>query len=688
MTSERPQTHSIKDIYNVGTRFLLRRSADELAWIPGISHTRNLVNNGVNTVGELFDGDLNQTKNLKDLKRGLESHTDLIYDIFHSDGFDMETGLKTVTLPINYDAGRPFIDNARAFIKDLHDTVVSEGDNSSISKTSFAYTIKEIYVYNPNHPECASYADIARKFNCTSFNINYKLLTMRKHLRSLFKGETVEIEDVCFRADPRMISDLERFADMVGNTISVESFKRKSGASDGRTLSFLTDILGMNTTAGVSGKKIPCVSKHPQKLIDTSIGTLLEFFRSNVIHIRYDHEFRIFLEKTFGDTPDLVDAFNSLVKHSDEFVWSNEDGEEVVALRWDLLEFIPARICRILFDNNCPVTSFINPQHVGLDIGCGIDLEIFDRPLDRKDYALFEHRLRMEIPSGFNINRERQFEMKPFLKYLRQELSSARQSSGGLVNHLELTGERELEDWIRSVGMDKGVFYKSVGSIGGGNHFMEYDEGDGRFAFTVHTGSRHLGLKVFNKWDRIAQRNPNAPGYLVDENLKGYLTDMVIAQAYARFNREVVLGKAAKIMHKINGARVEGYIRTTHNYVDFRDMILRKGAIRSYAGELMVIPFNMRDGIVVCEGRSNPEWNFSAPHGSGRCMSRANAKRNISMVEYHRQMEGIYTTSVTPETLDEAPGAYKDTDSILESLGQTCAVQYRMLPKINIKNAE
>lgn len=355
MTSERPQTHSIKDIYNVGTRFLLRRSADELAWIPGISHTRNLVNNGVNTVGELFDGDLNQTKNLKDLKRGLESHTDLIYDIFHSDGFDMETGLKTVTLPINYDAGRPFIDNARAFIKDLHDTVVSEGDNSSISKTSFAYTIKEIYVYNPNHPECASYADIARKFNCTSFNINYKLLTMRKHLRSLFKGggETVEIEDVCFRADPRMISDLERFADMVGNTISVESFKRKSGASDGRTLSFLTDILGMNTTAGVSGKKIPCVSKHPQKLIDTSIGTLLEFFRSNVIHIRYDHEFRIFLKKTFGDTPDLVDAFNSLVKNSDEFVWSIEDGEKVVALRWDLLEFIPARICRILFDNNC-----------------------------------------------------------------------------------------------------------------------------------------------------------------------------------------------------------------------------------------------------------------------------------------------------------------------------------------------
>ena len=200
----------------------------------------------------------------------------------------------------------------------------------------------------------------------------------------------------------------------------------------------------------------------------------------------------------------------------------------------------------IVIGFTCPVTSFVNPQHVGLDIGCGIDLELFDRPLEKKDYALFEYRLKKEIPSGFNINKQRQFEMKPFLKYLRQELSSARQSSGGLVNHLELTGERELEDWIRSVGMDKGMFYKSIGSIGG---------------------------------------------------------------------------------------RVEGYIRTTHNYVDFRDMMLRKGAIRSYSGELMVIPFNMRDGIVVCEGKSNPEWNFSAPHGSGRRMSRAEARRSISMAE-------------------------------------------------------
>ena len=270
------------------------------------------------------------------------------------------------------------------------------------------------------------------------------------------------------------------------------------------------------------------------------------------------------------------------------------------------------------------------PNTVGVDIGCGMLVV----KLGEKDInlSLLDRIINESVPSGFDVREQSQpKDMSPFM------LSR--------LNDLHKNTPVFDLDYIK----------RSLGTLGGGNHFMEYDEGDGRFAFTVHTGSRHLGLKVFNKWDRIAQRNPNAPGYLVDEDLRGYLTDMVISQAYARFNREVVLDKAAKIMHKINGARVEGYIKTTHNYVDFRDMILRKGAIRSYAGELMVVPFNMRDGIVVCEGRSNSEWNFSAPHGSGRCMSRADAKRHISMAEYHRQMQGIYTTSVTPDTLDEAP---------------------------------
>ncbi|MCQ2146436.1 MAG: RtcB family protein [Bacteroidales bacterium] len=342
----------------------------------------------------------------------------------------------------------------------------------------------------------------------------------------------------------------------------------------------------------------------------------------------------------------------------------------------------------IVIGFTCPVSTFINPSHVGLDIGCGIDLIFFDRPLPAKDYPIFEHRVRKEIPTGFSINKTRQFEMKGFLKYLRSELDKARQSAAGLVDYVDLSSEEALNEWIDSVGMDKGQFYKSIGSIGGGNQFREYDEGDGRYAFTVHTGSRHLGLKVFRKWDIIAQSNPNNPGYLVDEDFKGYLTDMVIAQAYARFNRKIILDKAAAIMHKISGAKVIGSIETAHNYVDFRDMVLRKGAIRSYEGELMVIPFNMRDGIAVCEGRSNPEWNFSAPHGSGRRMSRADARRHISVADYHDQMKGVYSTCINLSTIDEAPEAYKDTESILESLGQTCTIHYRMMPKINIKAAD
>lgn len=336
----------------------------------------------------------------------------------------------------------------------------------------------------------------------------------------------------------------------------------------------------------------------------------------------------------------------------------------------------------------CPVTSFINPQHVGLDIGCGIDLVLFDRPLPEKDYALFEHRLKKEIPSGFSINSRRVFEMKDFLKFLRQELSSARQSSGGLVRHMDLMGESDLNDWLDSIGMQPAIFYKSIGTIGGGNHFLEYDEGEGRCAVTVHTGSRHLGLKVFRKWDRIAQANPNNPGYLVDEDLKGYLTDMVIAQAYARFNRMMILDRVSEIMHRMTGAKVDGMIETTHNYVDFRDMMLRKGAIRSYAGELMVIPFNMRDGIAVCEGLSNPDWNCSAPHGAGRRMSRAEARRSITLSDYSRSMKDVYTTSVSMDTIDEAPGAYKDADSIVGLIGGTAKVIYRMKAKINIKAAD
>lgn len=336
----------------------------------------------------------------------------------------------------------------------------------------------------------------------------------------------------------------------------------------------------------------------------------------------------------------------------------------------------------IVIGFTCKVDNYVNPEHVGLDIGCGIDTEIFDRALPEKDYALFEHRLRKEVPMGPDIHKTRQFDMKPFLKFMRQELNRAYQSSGGRIDIIEWNNDDDVFDWMRSVGIQPAVFFKSIGTIGGGNHFMEYEESDDRWAFTVHTGSRGLGAKVFGKWSRIAA---SKGGYLSGKEMKAYLTDMVITQAYAKYNRKAVLDKAAEIIHKLCGAKVDGIIHTVHNYVDFGDMVLRKGAIRSYEGELIVVPFNMRDGVAICEGLSNEDWNWSAPHGSGRRMSRSEAHKTLKMKDYKEEMRGVFSTCICPETIDESPSAYKSTEEIINAIQPSCRILYRLKSKINLK---
>ena len=160
---------------------------------------------------------------------------------------------------------------------------------------------------------------------------------------------------------------------------------------------------------------------------------------------------------------------------------------------------------------------------------------------------------------------------------------------------------------------------------------------------------------------------------------------MVITQAYAKYNRKVVLDKAAEIIHKLCGAKVDGIIHTVHNYVDFGDMVLRKGAIRSYEGELIVVPFNMRDGVAICEGLSNEDWNWSAPHGSGRRMSRSEAHKTLKMKDYKEEMRGVFSTCICPETIDESPSAYKSTEEIINSIQPSCRILYRLKSKINLK---
>ena len=379
---------------------------------------------------------------------------------------------------------------------------------------------------------------------------------------------------------------------------------------------------------------------------------------------------------------------------------------------------------------SCPVGEYVNPSHVGVDVGCGIESIFFQKPLPKDKYALFEHRLKKAIPTGMKQHNETQFEEKEFLKFLNTEIQKAYQSSKGMINFIEFKKDKDIKDWCDRIGMDVPTFYHSICTLGGGNHFMEYDENDelGKFAFTVHTGSRNLGQKVHNHWAALASgpcfdkdacekeikefvaswkgatteipehlkairakyRVSDSDGYLRNEQLKGYLTDMVVAQAYAKYNRMKILEKASEIMNKIfqkdGGNKVIDHVASVHNYIDFQDMILRKGAIRSYKGEKMIIPFNMRDGLAICEGKSNEDWNCTAPHGSGRSLSRSKAKKDIKLDDFIEEMKGIYSTSVCKNTLDEAPDAYKPTDEIIENIKDTCNILFFMKPKINIKD--
>ena len=173
-------------------------------------------------------------------------------------------------------------------------------------------------------------------------------------------------------------------------------------------------------------------------------------------------------------------------------------------------------------------------------------------------------------------------------------------------------------------------------------------------------------------------------GYLSGEKLKGYLCDMVFCQLYAQYNHKTVQDIVKKILLKY-GIKVVDTIMTTHNYIDLEDHVLRKSAIRAYKGETILVPFNMRDGIAVCEGKSNSEWLNSCAHGAGRRMSRSKAKANISMDEFKTSMEGIYSTTVCQGTIDESPMAYKDTNEIANLIQETCEIKYMMKPKINIK---
>lgn len=378
----------------------------------------------------------------------------------------------------------------------------------------------------------------------------------------------------------------------------------------------------------------------------------------------------------------------------------------------------------IVIGFTCPAGNYVNPNHIGVDIGCQMSTIELSSPLNEDKYVEFEHKIRKNIPTGYDIHSKPIIDEKELFKYLNKEYQKACSFWPEMIDDVGRIDDRFISSMCRRIGMNEGIFYKSLGSIGGGNHFAEYGlSDDGRAFFTVHCGSRNFGVKVANYWvkrsnqvdykkyldseikrikttvsDRslwqnlieeakIQAKNLNPLGYLSGENLKGYLSDMVIAQAYAHYNHKTILDVINKILSKYKIKEVDR-INTIHNYISFEDHIIRKGAIQSYKGCKMIIPFNMRDGLAICEGKSNEDWNFSSPHGAGRIMSRIAARNKINLDEFKETMKGIYSTCIDVGTLDESPMAYKNTEEIIRLIEPTAEILFFVKPKINIKASD
>jgi tRNA-splicing ligase RtcB (3'-phosphate/5'-hydroxy nucleic acid ligase) len=321
------------------------------------------------------------------------------------------------------------------------------------------------------------------------------------------------------------------------------------------------------------------------------------------------------------------------------------------------------------------INDYIIPNVVGVDIGCGVNAY----PLEGVKNINFEQVdkfIRMNIPSGFGVRSDsKEFDKVYF--------------SNNLVDKA-----------IDSTHQEKGRVYKSLGTLGGGNHFIEIDvDPNGQYWLLVHTGSRNFGLKIA-QWHQ-AQAKELMKTMFQGDTYKGleflpkdlpqgkaYLEDMAIAQQFAMNNRYLI-GKILMdgLFNHVKHWKHE-YIECVHNYINFEDNIIRKGAISANSGERVLIPLNMRDGTIIGTGKGSSKWNNSAPHGAGRIMSRSKAKENIDLADYKKSMEGIFTTSANQSTIDEAPMAYKGADMIKAAIGETVSIDFVMKPVYNFKAGE
>jgi tRNA-splicing ligase RtcB len=313
--------------------------------------------------------------------------------------------------------------------------------------------------------------------------------------------------------------------------------------------------------------------------------------------------------------------------------------------------------------------SYVNPNVIGSDIGCGIAAyKIGQKNVDLEKFDSF---IRVNIPAGRNVHTN------------IQEQFANRNS--------------ELKELIQKVAPNEHQrIILGIGTLGGGNHFIELDsDSDENIWLIIHSGSRNLGLQVSNYHHNVAKQAMkhefrgagayHGMEYLTVENGgEEYLHDMEITQAYAEENRKAIARNIVEGYFNLKLTDCE-VISSVHNYISFKDNIVRKGAISAHEDEKVIIPLNMRDGCLIARGRGNQAWNYSAPHGAGRLLKRSETKELITLEEYRESMKGIYSSCINNRTIDESPMAYKNAEEIVELIEDTVEIESTIKPIYNFK---
>jgi RNA-splicing ligase RtcB len=379
------------------------------------------------------------------------------------------------------------------------------------------------------------------------------------------------------------------------------------------------------------------------------------------------------------------------------------------------------------------ISDKVVPNFVGVDISCGmlsVKTQFVENEFNVNKLKMIDTEIRKHIPMGMRVNEKSAKSLRQ--TYCSLVRSNAQVANNAFTNQFKSMPDDEIEKILLGYGADMNYFYASLATLGGGNHFLEAGVSsiDNSVWFTVHTGSRNFGKKVCEHFDNLARNALTKPdisaytkqiqkdakdgkirpqdisgliqakrdenkvdfdikmsSYVTGQMLSDYLEGMFLAQTYAELNRKLIMDSIMDVLgSQFNvKARVVDRIETVHNFISFKDNVIRKGAVASYVGDRIIVPFNMRDGILICEGKSNPDWNFSAPHGAGRVLSRSQAKEKIDMADYKKSMEGIFTTSCNIDTLDESPMAYKDASVIEEAIEPTAKILFKLKPIYNVK---